>query len=197
MHKIKMLAAAATLSLAATGAQADNWVLDAENSNLSFASIKSELFGENHTFSDISGSVSEDGAVELSIGLASVETFIDIRNERMIEHVFNNIPNAEVTAELDMEEVNGLAVGESTNIETFGTLELLGTEVPVDAAFFVMRLSEDQVMVTTNGMIFVSTEDAGINEGIDTLQELASLDSITRVSPITMRLMFNREAITN
>ena len=39
----------------------------------------------------------------------------------------------------------------------------------------------------------LSTEDAGIDQGIDKLQELASLDSITRVSPVSLRLIFETE----
>ena len=54
-----------------------------------------------------------------------------------------------------------------------------------------MRLSESQVLVDSNGMVMLSTEDAEIDAGIDKLQELASLDGITRVSPVSLRLVFN------
>ena len=68
---------------------------------MSFASIKSNEIGENHSFSDLSGTVSRSGEVKLNIGLASVETFIDIRNKRIIEHVFKDAATATVTAEID------------------------------------------------------------------------------------------------
>ena len=111
----------------------------------------------------------------------------------MVEHVFANAATATVTAQIDMSELDSLDPGEATSIETEGTLTLLGTETVLDATFFVMRLSETQTLVTTNGMVMLSTEDAGIDAGIDTLQKLASLDSITRVSPVTMRLIFNSD----
>ena len=38
----------------------------------------------------------------------------------------------------------------------------------------------------------LTTEDLGIDAGIDTLQELASLESITRVTPVTLRFVFER-----
>lgn len=192
MHKFKLMISTTLLSLAATGVQAENWTLEPSLSNLTFASIKNDYTGENHTFTDLSGMVSDDGEVMLSIDLGSLETMIDIRNERMIEHVFNAMPDASVTASIDVAELDSLAVGEATTLDTFGTLSLLGTELPLDASLFVMRLSESRVLVTTNGMVMMSTEDAGINAGIDVLQELAGLDSITRVSPVTLRLVFDQ-----
>jgi len=188
-------ATTATLSLAGAPAMADghanSWVLDPALSNISFGSIKDDYFGESHSFGKTSGNVTADGAVTLELGLGSVETNIDIRNERLVSFIFNNAPNATITADIDMDVLNALPVGGSTTIETYGTLNLLGVENDLDANFFVMRLSETQVLVDSNGMVMLSTEDAGINAGIDKLQELASLDSITRVSPVSLRLIFN------
>ncbi len=170
---------------------AKGWVLDPELSNISFGSIKNDYVGESHTFGKTSGTVTGDGMVTIALGLGSVQTNIDIRNERMREFVFNNAPNATITAAIDMAALNALPVGGSTNIETEGTLTLLGVENELEASFFVMRLSETQVLVDSNGMVMLSTEDAEIDAGIDTLQELAGLDSITRVSPVSLRLVFN------
>ena len=188
-------AVVAALGFAASPTIADGhaagWVLDSELSNISFGSIKNDYVGESHTFGKTSGTVTGDGMVTIELGLGSVETNIDIRNERMREFVFNNAPNATITAAIDMAELNALPVGGSTNIETEGTLTLLGVENDLEASFFVMRLSETQVLVDSNGMVMLSTEDAEIDAGIDKLQELASLDGITRVSPVSLRLVFN------
>ena len=46
-------------------------------------------------------------------------------------------------------------------------------------------------MVSTQNMIMLSTADIGLTAGIDKLMELASLPGITRVSPVTLRLMFD------
>lgn len=195
MNKFKSITIAAALLMGTSGAWADghatSWSLEPALSNISFGSIKNDYIGESHSFGDISGTVSGDGKVEILIGLASVATNIDIRNERMIEHVFKNAPKAKITASIDMAEVENLAVSEATVIETSGTVELLGIETELDANLFVMRASENQVLVSSDGMLMLSTEDAGIDEGIDVLQELAGLDSITRVSPVSLRLFFN------
>lgn len=194
MRNFKTLAAIACLSFTATGAVAESWTLDPALSKIAFGSVKNEYVGEIHSFGQISGSVNADGIVNVSLDLGSVETLIDIRNERMVEYVFDNVPNAEITAEVEMGDLTGLAVGEATTTEAFATLSLIGQEIDMDAEFFVIRLSDSRVMVTTDSMVMLSTDSAGIDAGIDTLQEIAGLDSITRVSPVTMRLVFDLDA---
>lgn len=190
MRKLNQ-ALAAIVMMAATGASAEGWTLDGSSSVISFGSIKNDYNGEAHTFSDLSGTVTSDGSATVEIGLASVQTNIDIRNERMIEHVFQDAPTAKLTAQIDMAAFEGLAIGASTVTEIEGDVSLLGVDAPVYMDVFVMRLDEENVMVTTHSMMFVSTEDLGIDAGIDTLQELAGLDGITRTTPVTFRLMFN------
>lgn len=167
------------------------WSLDAEMSAVSFGSIKNDYTGESHGFESISGLVTEDGAVSVVLDLASVQTNIDIRNERMIEHVFGDAATAELTAMIDMAAMEALAVGDAITTEVDGTLMLLGGEVPLYVNMFILRIAEDQVLAVTDGMVFVSTEEAGVDAGVSILQELAGLDSITRVFPVSMRLMFN------
>lgn len=193
MRNFTSFLVAMTLLMIATPMLADTWSLNPSMSHVAFGSIKNNDTGESHSFEDVSGTVSDAGIVTLSIGLGSVSTNIDIRNERMVEFVFQNAPTATITAQIDMADVDGLTVGAGKNIDTEGTLALLGTKVDLDASFYVIRLSDRQVLVATNGMIMLSTEDAGINAGIDALQELAGLDSITRVSPVSMRLVFDKD----
>lgn len=185
------LALTLTSSVAFADGHAKGWSLQPALSNISFGSIKNEYNGESHHFKDISGTVSAKGEVNITLALGSVETMIDIRNERMREFVFKNAPSATLSAALDMDALNALGVGEATTLETSGSLMLLGTETELDANFFVMRLSDTQVMVTTQGMIMLDVEEAGLDGSIDKLQELAGLDSITRVSPVSMRLFFS------
>jgi len=45
-------------------------------------------------------------------------------------------------------------------------------------------------MATTDEMIMLSTKEAGIDDGISALMKVAKLPGITRVSPVTLRLVF-------
>jgi hypothetical protein len=53
-------------------------------------------------------------------------------------------------------------------------------------------LTDDKMIAVTDEMIMLSTADAGIDEGVSTLMKLADLPGITRVSPVTLRLVFTR-----
>ncbi|MEL7130796.1 MAG: YceI family protein [Pseudomonadota bacterium] len=189
----RMAAIGLGLALAATTATADSWTLDGAASKLAFGSIKFNDTGEVHSFTSIDGTVAEDGTVTLGIDLASVETQIDIRNERMIEHVFQNAPRAAISAQIDMDALEAMPVGDSAVMEVEGDLDLLGAQVPLYGDMFVMRLTEDKVMVTTDSMLFLSTADAEIDPGVDKLMELASLPNIVRAVPVTLRLMFDAD----
>ena len=190
---MKLLLKAVTIASAivATPALADGWTLVPEGSHLAYGTIKKDTVGEVNSFTNLSGHVSPDGKAEIQIDLFSVETNIDIRNERMIEYVFRKAGTAALTATFDMAEVSGLGAGETTTVNAEAVLSLAGTDVAFDAEMFVARLSESSVMVSTNDMVFISAEDAGVNAGVDKLMELASLPGITRTVPVTARLIFN------
>ena len=195
---IKYLSTAALgLALSTGMAMAGGWTLSAADSRLAFGSIKKDIVGEVHSFSGLSGKVADDGKATIDIDLTSVETNIDIRNERMTEHVFKNVATATINAEFDMAELDGLEVGETRVIYVEGTLSLLGAEVWMDMDMFVARLSEDRVIATTNDMLFLATEDAGIDAGVTKLMELAELPGITRTAPVTLRLVFDADEKTS
>ncbi len=192
---MKLLLTAVTIASAivAGPALADSWTLAPEGSHLAYGSIKKDTVGEVNSFTRLSGHVSPDGKADIKIDLSSVETNIDIRNERMIGYVFRKAGSATLTAQLDMDEVSGLGIGKTTIVDAEAVLSLAGTDAAFDAEMFVARLSETSVMVSTNDMVFLSTEDAGVNAGIDTLMELADLPGITRTVPITARLIFTKD----
>lgn len=181
---------AATLIASGSTTFAETWTLDGQSSKLAFGSVKSEYVGEIHSFDALSGTVSRDGAVEITVELGSVNTEFDIRNERMIEHVFDFAPNALITGQIDMATLSELGVGETAVIPVEAQLSFLGTDLPVTPEMFVARIADDKVMVTTDSMVFVATDELEIDAGIDMLKEIAGLDTITRAVPITMRLMF-------
>ena len=188
MMKTAMIAAA--LALAAGTASAEMWTLDGANSKVGFGSVKSDVIGEGHTFSSLSGSVAADGTVDLTLDLASLNTNIDIRNERIQEHVFKMVPSAQLMAEVDMAAMEALAVGGTMESLVEGTLMFMGEEVYVDLPVVAARLSEEKVLIMSDGITYVSTEELGIDAGVDKLMELAGLESIDRAVPVTVRLMF-------
>jgi len=179
---------------AASTASAEMWTLDSDNSKVGFGSVKSDVIGESHSFSGLSGTVSDDGAVDITLDLSTVNTQIDIRNERMIEHVFKMAPSAQLLAEVDMEAMSSLDVGSTMMTVVEGTLMFLGEEVFVDLPVVAARLSEEQVLIMSDGVTYISTEELGIDAGIDMLMEIAGLERIDRAVPVTVRFLFNAGA---
>ena len=89
------LAALTGLALTfAAPAFAESWTLDGEASKVAFGSVKKDTIGEVHHFKSVSGSVDDAGKVTVEIDVASVETWIDIRNERFQKFVFDAAPKA-------------------------------------------------------------------------------------------------------
>ena len=186
-----------TITIASTiitaPAFAANWTLDSDASQLAYGTVKIDDIGEVNSFTNLSGHVGDDGWVDIQIDLSSVETNIDIRNERMIEHVFRKAATATLSAQIDMDAVSQMDVGQSETFEVDAKLSLVGTDVDFTTEMFVLRLSETSVMVSTNDMVFISAEDAGVTAGVDKLMELAQLPGITRTVPVIARLMFNKD----
>ena len=79
-----------------------NWQLDNDKSQISFVSIKKDTIAEAHHFTAIEGKLSDEGEFNIHIDLASAETFIPIRNQRLTSLLFevNTFPKAVLTANL-------------------------------------------------------------------------------------------------
>ena len=77
-----------------------DWQLNNDQSSLQFASVKNTQFAEVHSFKTLSGGLTKDGNVAINIDLASVDTLIPIRDQRMKEMLFNvvSFPQARVSA---------------------------------------------------------------------------------------------------
>lgn len=176
-----------------TTAHAD-WLLDREQSSLSYGSIKNNAIGEANSFSDISGTVTDKGLITLNINLASVETWVDVRNSRMKEFLFQVglHPVATLTGDVDPAVFKKLAVGQSQTVETVFSLDLHGIKKDIEAELTVVRLAKDKVLVLPREMIFIEAEDFGLLEGLKKLQELASLSSITTVVPVNFYLIYRK-----
>ena len=189
----RFFALCVSLLAIAGAASAQTWTLDGDASQIAYGSIKKDKIGEVNTFSGLKGTVDETGAANVTIDLTTLETNIDIRNERMAEHVFKGAGEAQLTAQLDMDEVKGLAVGDMAVVDVEGALTLLGITTELDLEMVVVRLAEDKVMALSNDMVFVGTEELGVTAGIDKLMELAKLPGITRTAPVTLRLVFTAD----
>lgn len=190
------LAAAAVLAAAASARLQDQdaWSLDPDQSHVAFVSVKAAEIAEVHRFGPLSGGVSKAGTVRVVIDLSTVETGVDIRNERMREMFFETgtYPEATITADLDPAAYERMNPSERS-LETIEiSLSLHGATATMPADVFVTRVGKDRVLVETAEPIVVRAADFGLGEGVEALREVAGLPSIAPEVPVTASLVFER-----
>jgi polyisoprenoid-binding protein YceI len=170
------------------------WTLDPAASRLAYVSIKAGEVAENNRFDAIRGSVAADGTASLDIDLASVNTGVDIRNERMREIFFGvaENPKATVTVTLDPARFAGLAVGQSVTRPITAEVTVKGVAAEVETEVLVTRTAEDSVLVVPTAPVIISTDMFGLTDELGELRALAQLPSITPAVPVTFTLTFKR-----
>lgn len=185
MMKTRFALACAAAVLLSPTALAD-WRVG-PGSQLQFVSIKNNTIGEVSHFETLAGKVTEAGEVEVRVALDSVETNIGIRNERMKKMLFEVglYPEAVITAQLDAEAVAAMSDGGVTNVAL--QIDLHGQTVTKDALLTV-AVTDQGVSATTAQPILLTAAEFGLESGVAALQEVAGLNAISRVIPVTVAL---------
>ena len=184
---------AALLTLLASAQAAAQWTLSADDSSLSFISVKAEHIAEVHSFARLSGEIDSGGEAVVSIDLTSVQTGIDIRNERMQSMLFNTdmYPRAQVSADVDAAALSSMAVGESAVLEVPLAINLHGEVLTLSAPLRVSHV-QDGLRVDTLAPIIVKADAFALVDGIESLREIAGLPSISRSVPVSFSLLFSQ-----
>lgn len=175
-------------------ALAGAWDLDPAASSLSVVSVKNGDVEEVHRFTGLTGAVADNGAALVAVALGSVETGIEVRDERMRTMLFDlaGHPYALVTTRLDTAAIEGLAAGASQTVQAPLAIEANGTRVETVATLAVTRLDADRVAVATPSPIEIDAARFGFGPGIERLRAVAGLDSISVLVPATAELVFRR-----
>ena len=165
-----------------------DWGVHAD-SKVYFVSVKNNNVGEINYFNNVDGIVNSRGDVSIVIDLTSVETGIDIRNERIKKMLFgvDEFPTATVRATLSSSQLDALNAGASVSETVKVTVGLHGVSVDKLAALTV-GVSEGGLRVTSTQPIVVTAQDFGLESGVAALQAIAGLNAISRSIPITVDL---------
>ena len=187
----KLLALLVAVSFA--GAAQAHWSLDNEASKLSFITVKAEHVAEVHSFDRLTGVIGDEGNVEITIELASVNTMIAIRNERMQEMLFetNFFPEASIKGQVDFEALTALQAGASVARQIYFELSLHGQSVELAADVQITR-TVDGVVVSTLKPIVVMADAFALSAGVEKLREVAGLPSISRAVPVSFTVVFKQ-----
>ena len=188
---IRLISCAALLLMAQ--ATLADWRLTSA-SKVGYVSIKNNAIAEHNVFSGVTGSLSKKGQFKINIDLSTVETQVDIRNQRMRELFFEvtQYPQAVVTAELDVQELAQIDSGAPLEIVKPFTLSLHGIEATAEAHLRVVAVG-GRAWVSTVRPVLISAADFGLEGGVSALQKIAGLEAIATVVPVSIDLKFVKE----
>ncbi|MAV68010.1 MAG: hypothetical protein CBC82_00360 [Cellvibrionales bacterium TMED122] len=189
---VASLSAAVLVSAAPAWAE---WQV-ADNSSIQFVSVKNNTIGEISHFDMISGTVGDQGAVEMRVALDSVETNIGIRNDRMKKMLFEVglYPEAEITAQLSPETMAVLGSSSGAAVPVVLQINLHGQMVSKDAVLTVSATHAGGFSATTSQPILLNAAEFDLEDGVAALQSVAGLNAISRVIPVTVSLNFTKVA---
>lgn len=179
--------------VAGVSAHAADWQLDNDQSQLNFISTKKGDVAEVHHFDRLTGSLSDSGAFTVDIDLESVNTNIDIRDQRMREFLFNVVefPAASLSAQVDPKLVADLSIGMSHTATVDAELSLHGQTQKLSIDVMLTKLSDTKLMLVSAKPLVLNVSDFELVQGVEKLRELAGLPSISHAVPISFYLTLN------
>jgi polyisoprenoid-binding protein YceI len=188
----RLIAILAATLLCSTVAQAD-WALDGTDSTLHYVTSKAGAISEVNTFGGLSGAIDAEGA-QLVIDLSSVNTAIEIRDQRMRDIVFQaaTYPVATVSVAVNTDTVDAMAAGSMATGPYTVTLDLHGASQELQAELQVIKLDADTLLVHLAKPLLVGAVSFGLAEGVEQLREIAGLPSINPNIVVDFALVYRR-----
>ncbi|MBE9532719.1 MAG: YceI family protein [Proteobacteria bacterium] len=173
---------------------ASSWTIDLEQSKLNFISIKKVHVAEVHRFNQFQGELDEQGQFNLAIDLTSVDTNIEVRDNRLREFLFDTekYATATLTASIDSTELDKLAVAQSKSLSLDAILKLHGQEKVMQLKLLITKISDNELLVISSQPVLLNVSDFALVAGVEKLRELAKLPSISYVVPVTFQLLLTR-----
>jgi polyisoprenoid-binding protein YceI len=191
MKTIKIALTAAAIVTAPAQAA---WQLNGDNSTISFVSTKAINAAEVHRFGEMTGSMDDTGQVSVSISLESVDTAIELRDDRMREMLFetSQYSAATVGASIDTSTLP-TEPGQSIRMTVEADVSLHGIDRVMPMNVIVVRSGDSSLVVSSAQPVIVNASQFRLVEGIQKLTEIAGLPNISTAVPVSFVLTFVAE----
>lgn len=180
------------LSLGVSLSAQANWYLDGESSRLSFITTHNANVSNIHRFLVLHGKVERNGRAQLRIEMDSVNSAVPLRDERMRDVLFDfkHFPEAQITAQIDLQPINDLANGAQLELHLPVTVSLRGKQHTYEAQLLATRLDERRFQVVTLEPLMLQAEDFGLQPELEALRKIAGLSAISFSVPVGAVLIF-------
>ncbi|KEQ19735.1 YceI family protein [Endozoicomonas numazuensis] len=171
------------------------WTLDNSQSTINLVTTKANVVAEVHTFSSMSGTITNKGQAQISIDLSTIDTGIAIRDERMKTLLFEiaQFPEAVITAELEQKLVSNIQPGMVRHIEAPISLSLHGKVLEMTAVMLVSYLNNKTVLVSSAQPLIINASPFELLAGVEKLKAVAGLTSISPAVPVYFHLIFTNK----
>ncbi len=174
--------------------QSRSYEVDPARSAVTFVSTKAGATGvggvtEMMRFARYSGGLDASGKVSLNIDLASIDSGIEIRDDRMRKMLWNvgATPSATFSAQLPANALRQVgSAGQVIEIE--GQLQMAGQAKAVATKLVVTPAPGGQLMVSTLQPIVINANDFGLTAGVEALREVVGLSFISTSAPVSLNL---------
>lgn len=182
-----------SVSSSSSSSAAAPWTLNTTDSYLNFATIKNTHNLEAHSFTSLSGDINGAGVATLTIDLNSVNTGVDVRNQRMRDLLFQTatFPSATVTVAVPANLISDLAVGQSAATDISASLDLHGVSGTITTKVSVQKLSSSRVLVQSIAPVLIKAGTYSLTNGVEALRSIAGLASISEAVPVDFALVFD------
>ncbi len=166
------------------------WELDNSASRVSFVTNKAGAVAEVHRFAQLDGSIDADGAAQVTIELASIDTLLPDRDQRLRDILFQvaRYPEAVIKAEFDPALLQNLSSQSSLKLPV--TLDLHGTSVTLNPELVIAQLPNGSLAVSSMEPVVVYGYQFGFMEAIEELRTIAGLPSISPAVTVQFYLTF-------
>jgi hypothetical protein len=186
------IATALTL-LSATLAQAD-WTLDGKASTFHYVTTKNAAVSEVNSIPGLSGAISDKGVATLQLELATVDTKVDVRNQRMRDIVFQvaQFPQATISVPVDSGVLDALRPGLPVAATYTASVNLHGLKQDLAADLQIVKLNDSTLEVNLATPLIVTAAGFGLTDGVEQMRMLAGLTSITSSVVVDFSLLYRK-----
>ncbi|MDG2090656.1 MAG: YceI family protein [Gammaproteobacteria bacterium] len=178
--------------LCSLSAQAE-WALNNADSSFYYVTSKAAAISEINTFTNLSGDIDNSGSAILEIDLTSVDTAIEIRDQRVKDMLFETqqYPTATVNIDIDSSALTNMDAGTSTVASYNYSLSLHGVTTELIANLRLTKISDSQIEIQPAQPLIIGASLFGLAEGVEALREVAGLPSINPNVIVDFSLSFD------
>jgi polyisoprenoid-binding protein YceI len=170
------------------------WELNNKASTLNFTTTKNSSKTEIQSFKKFEGHI-YDTKVSMTIDLGSVNTGIEIRDQRIKELFFDIVkfPTATVTIDLRKSDLKQMKIGQTKTLREQATIEIQGVKQTLPVELQVTSLNHNKLMVFSRKPVIIYLKNFDLLNGVIALREIAELKSINTAVPVTFSLVFSHQ----